>query len=82
MIKLSVIQKIHDGALILEWLLIGYLFYMVHSTIAIYLFVIFFIGTGLKVIILREEEKIEKEFLEKLHENIEKEIENLDNKRE
>lgn len=74
--KLDFLQNLRDGFLILEWLLIGYLFYTVNNTIAIYLFIAFIIGTVIKVIILREEEKLEKEFIEKLHQKLEKEIDN------
>lgn len=69
---------IADGALILQWLLIGYLFYSVNAEISIFLFIAFAIGVACKVMLAKEEEKIDHEIIAQIKAKIEKENEQFE----
>lgn len=72
---IEILQNVADGAILLQWLLIGYLFYLINPDIAIILILAFIVGTVCKVFILREEEKAEQLFIMSIKERIEKENE-------
>jgi c-di-AMP phosphodiesterase-like protein len=74
----TIYKNLAEGATILEWLIIGYLFYKVDDQISIFLFGTFIIGIVSKLMLFREEEKLERQFIEKIKQKIEKENERID----
>lgn len=74
----DILKQVADGATILQWLLIGYLFYSINPEISFILFFSFAIGIISKVIILREEEREDALFIKNIKERIAKENEEFE----
>jgi hypothetical protein len=77
--SINSLRLVVDGATVLEWLLVGYLFYSVNPNIAMALFLTVGVGVVAKHLLHKEEMHLEKEFIIKLTKQIDEENEKLDN---
>jgi len=68
--KLESLKFIAETATVLEWLIIGFLFSLIHVELTIALFIVFGIGLVSKILLVREEKKIEAIILSELHDKI------------
>ena len=68
--KLESLKFIAETATVLEWLIIGFLFSLIHVELTIALFIVFGIGLVSKILLVREEKKIEDIILSELHDKI------------
>lgn len=68
--KLESLKFIAEVTTVLEWLIIGFLFSLIHVELTIALFIVFGIGLVSKILLVREEKKIEAIILSELHDKI------------
>jgi hypothetical protein len=79
---IDTLKLIIDGATVLEWLLVGYLFYSVNPDISIALFITVGVGAISRYFLSKEEMNLEKEIIIKLTKQIDEENEKLDKKQQ
>lgn len=68
--KLESLKFIAEATTILEWIIIGFLFSLVHVDMTIALFIVFAIGLVSKILLVKEERKIEAMIISELHDKI------------
>jgi hypothetical protein len=68
--KLESLKFIAEATTVLEWLIIGFLFSLIHVEMTIALFIVFGIGLVSKILLVKEERKIEAIIISELHDKI------------
>ncbi len=68
--KLESLKFIAEATTVLEWLIIGFLFSLIHVEMTIALFIVFGIGLVSKILLVKEERKIEAMIISELHDKI------------
>jgi len=68
--KLESLKFIAELTTVLEWIIIGFLFSMIHVDLTIALFIVFGIWLVSKILLVKEEKKIEALILSELHDKL------------
>lgn len=68
--KLESLKFIAEATTVLEWLIIGFLFSLIHVEMTIVLFIVFGIGLISKILLVKEEKKIEAFIISELHDKL------------
>ena len=77
--KLESLKFIAEATTVLEWLIIGFLFSLIHVEMTIVLFIVFGIGLISKILLVKEEKKIEAFIISELHDKLMQHSEEVDN---
>lgn len=68
--KIESLKFIAELTTVVEWLIIGFLFSMIHVDLTIALFIVFGIGLVSKILLVKEEKKIEAFIISELHDKL------------